>query len=268
MNEYEARLQAKRDRLEKAADRAAAESSARFKNASASIAGIPPGQPILIGHHSEARHRAALRRCDNNMRAGIEAAEKAAEYVSRAASVGTGGINSDDPEALVKLREKLAELEKTQAQYRAINAAHKRFLKDPATAEASGLSDAEKRIIREYVPPYSWEPHPVAPFTLTNLSARIRDTKKRIEEMERLNVKRETLPESDTTEFAGGSVTIDRETNRILVRIDRRLTKPEHQIMRGNGYVWAPSVNAYSRKWNGYDWLAKRIREVVEGFDA
>ena len=263
MNEYEARLQAKRDRLEKAADRAAAESEARFRNASASIADIPSGQPILIGHHSEGRHRADLRRYDSNMRAGIEAEKRAEEYASRAASVGTGGVNSDDPEALVKLREKLAEQEATQAQYKAVNAAHRKFFENP-----DSVSDDEKELIREFVPPYSNKPGSVQPCTLSNLATRIRNTKKRIEQMERLNVKRETLPENETTDFAGGSVTIDRESNRVLVRIDRRLTKPEHQIMRGNGYVWAPSVNAYSRKWNGYDWLAKRIREVVEGFDA
>ena len=40
--------------------------------------------------------------------------KEAQEAERRAASVGSGGISSDDPEAVVKLRERLAELEAEQ----------------------------------------------------------------------------------------------------------------------------------------------------------
>jgi hypothetical protein len=42
---------------------------------------IPMGQPILVGHHSEKRHRRDLNRIDSNMRKSIEETKKA-EYFS------------------------------------------------------------------------------------------------------------------------------------------------------------------------------------------
>jgi hypothetical protein len=38
---------------------------------------IPMGQPILVGHHSEKRHRRDLRRIDSNIRSSIEESKKA-----------------------------------------------------------------------------------------------------------------------------------------------------------------------------------------------
>jgi len=48
--------------------------------------GIPLGQPILVGHHSEGRHRRAIERADNAMRKGIEESDKAKYFAGRAAS--------------------------------------------------------------------------------------------------------------------------------------------------------------------------------------
>lgn len=77
--DYEERQKARRERLEEGAERAEQESARRFQGARDSVAGIPPGQPILVGHHSEGRHGAALRRHDQNMRKGVEAGKKASE---------------------------------------------------------------------------------------------------------------------------------------------------------------------------------------------
>jgi len=46
--------------------------------------GIPFGQPILVGHHSERSHRRVIERADNAMRKSIEEKEKAKKYESRA----------------------------------------------------------------------------------------------------------------------------------------------------------------------------------------
>ena len=46
--------------------------------------GIPLGQPILVGHHSERAHRKVLERADNAMRKSIEEDKKAEDYESRA----------------------------------------------------------------------------------------------------------------------------------------------------------------------------------------
>ena len=73
MNNYEQRQEARRVRLEKAAERAQAESASRFQRMNEMQDSIPLGQPILVGHHSEKRHRRDLARIDANMRRGVEA---------------------------------------------------------------------------------------------------------------------------------------------------------------------------------------------------
>ena len=68
MNEYEAKLEARKDRLERASERATQASEAAFNASREATAGIPFGQPILVDHYSANRHRAALRRSDNALR--------------------------------------------------------------------------------------------------------------------------------------------------------------------------------------------------------
>lgn len=78
MNHYERKQEARRERLLAAAERAEAQSEAAYKRADLreEASGIPFGQPILVGHHSERRHRAAIKRADNAMRASIEEMRK------------------------------------------------------------------------------------------------------------------------------------------------------------------------------------------------
>ena len=59
------RLEARLQRREEWAAKRQAKASRSFSAARAAVEGIEPGQPILVGHHSEARHRRALDRCDN-----------------------------------------------------------------------------------------------------------------------------------------------------------------------------------------------------------
>lgn len=51
------------------------------------VSGIPFGQPILVGHHSESRHRAALKRQDTRMRKSIEEDDRAKYWERRAGRV-------------------------------------------------------------------------------------------------------------------------------------------------------------------------------------
>ncbi len=106
MNAYEYRQEARRERLERAATRARTEGEARLVSADR-MARQMDGQPILVGHHSEKRHRRQIARMQGNMRQGFTRLREAEELARRAASVGTGGISSDDPEAVAKLDDKV-----------------------------------------------------------------------------------------------------------------------------------------------------------------
>jgi hypothetical protein len=78
---------------------------------SESATGIPLGQPILVGHHSESRHRKVIERADNAMRKSIEEDTKAEDYRRRAEywESRAGRINLSMPESLEYYKHKVEE---------------------------------------------------------------------------------------------------------------------------------------------------------------
>lgn len=59
---------------------AAKKSNEYFERSEQAVAGIEPGQPIIIGHHSEKRHRKALDTSWSNLGKAVESSDKAAEH--------------------------------------------------------------------------------------------------------------------------------------------------------------------------------------------
>jgi hypothetical protein len=79
-NQLERKLE-KAERYESYSKNAETRSENSFKSANAISSLIPMGQPILIGHHSEGRHRKDLKRIDSCMQKSIEE-DKKAKYFS------------------------------------------------------------------------------------------------------------------------------------------------------------------------------------------
>jgi hypothetical protein len=110
------------DKLERAEGRAdyhdtqqarrEADADAAFQRAHDATAGIPFGQPILVGHHSERRHRAALERADNAGRKGVEAVETARYHEQRAEAAAR---TAEGPSADLRRRR----IERLEAELRA-----------------------------------------------------------------------------------------------------------------------------------------------------
>lgn len=111
------RARAKAERYNEWSDNADGRSKEAFDRAMGAVEGIPFGQPILVGHHSEKRHRAAIAKSDNAMRKSVEESDKAsrlankAEYWERKAE----DINLSMPESIEYYTEKLAEAEEYHA---------------------------------------------------------------------------------------------------------------------------------------------------------
>ena len=78
------RAEDRAERMAGYADSAAARSEAAYARAHQIADGIPMGQPILVGHHSERRHRRDLERMDRGMRASIAEDRKAGHFAERA----------------------------------------------------------------------------------------------------------------------------------------------------------------------------------------
>lgn len=113
--ERRARAAERADRLETRADRSAAEEERRWRAFRQLGDGIPFGQPVLVGHHSETRHRRHLARMDAHLEASYRAGQKA--EAARAAAdharfVATG------QESVVTIGNRLARAEAEQRRLR------------------------------------------------------------------------------------------------------------------------------------------------------
>lgn len=252
--EYEAKRQARYERLQAAARKAASESNALIEQSHRMASVIPFGQPILVGHYSEKSDRNYRARIENKFRKGYELYQRSQELTSRAESVAANNaIYSDDPSAPERLAEKVQKLEAEQAQYKAINKAHAAYLKNPASLDKSELSEELKTLIRNYKPTYSWTPHPVAPYTLTNLSANIRQAKERLEKV----TKRQAM-ETTTETINGATIEVNPSENRIRVQFPDRLSPEDYNTMKRNGFRWSRTLEAFSAYCNRHSLEAAR----------
>ena len=119
--DYQEQLEARKDRMLERADKASAESQATYSRAKDMASIIPFGQPILIGHHSEQRDRNYRNKIHKTFRKSSELDGKADHYRQRAEGVGNAGIASNNPEAIEKLKDKLAGFERSQKTMKAVN---------------------------------------------------------------------------------------------------------------------------------------------------
>ncbi len=93
-----------------------------YKHAKEMAAFIPFGQPILVGHHSEGRDRRFRNRIHDTFGKSLKAQEQAEYYSDKAETIANNrAIFSDDPDAIQKLKDKLACIEAAQAYMKVAN---------------------------------------------------------------------------------------------------------------------------------------------------
>lgn len=111
----QARAKAKAEKLNLFAESATRRSEEYYAKADLSEekTGIPFGQPILIGHHSERGHRKTIERADNAMRKSIEENKKAEDYERRSEywEQMANVINLSMPESMEYYKSQLKEAE-------------------------------------------------------------------------------------------------------------------------------------------------------------
>jgi len=74
----------KAEKLQNAAINAEKKADSYYKTSHKITENIPLGQPILVGHHSEKRHRNDMEKSWNAIGKSVELSEKAKDYESRA----------------------------------------------------------------------------------------------------------------------------------------------------------------------------------------
>lgn len=81
------RKEAKADRHEGYSENAALRATSSHKRVEQIMSFIPAGQPILVGHHSERRHRKDIERMDSNMRKSVEESKKSDYFSDKSANL-------------------------------------------------------------------------------------------------------------------------------------------------------------------------------------
>ena len=240
-NSYEQKLDSKRERLLERADKAERQGDARIKRAHSDASVIPMGQPILVGHHSEKRDRNFRNRIHNNFSKGHELKEKASRLRGRAASVGKAGVSSDDPDAVIKLAEKLEKLEQQQELYKAINKALKKADRTGSDAELKALGLSDKTIAELKTPDFAGR-RGIPSYTLTNNSSNMRRIRQRIEAL------REAENDQTSEEQHGKIRIVDNvEENRVQVFFPGIPSPEVRGKLKQNGFRWSPTAGAWQR---------------------
>ena len=173
-------------------------------------------------------------------------------------SVGMGGISSDDPDALEKLRRKLESLKKHQELMRAANKAVR--LKDTAKGDAKlaelGFSPEDIKKLRE--PDYCGRVG-YPDYELSNNNANIHRIEGRIKELE----KRQTEPAPEGWKFDGGEVVMNTAENRLQVLFDEKPDADLRAELKSSGFRWAPSQGAWQRQLNNNAIYAAKLIKAI-----
>lgn len=171
---YRERREAKAERLREWADKREAKSDAARADFDRTSSMIPMGQPVLVGHHSEKRHRRDLDRIDRKLGQTVEHGRKADEFRSRADNIEAAAekaIYSDDEDAIERLEERIVELEAKRVKIKERNAAYRKEHK--AELKEMGAYQRDQAM-------------PFRGYVLQNLGGNINRNKKRLAQLKRV----------------------------------------------------------------------------------
>jgi hypothetical protein len=253
---YEEKRERRIDKYKSRARKASISSEQHRKIADDAVSGIVPGQPILIGHHSEKRHRAALNKCHSHMDKTIEEQDKAAYYFEKAiAAESNTAISSDDPDAINKLQEKIDKLKVEQEFMKKVNREYKKHI----TAKAKGekypmqLTEEEKVIVMESIKRMrSYDRQPYPGFELTSINNKIKIAENRIKQLQKFTAnntenKKYTIEGIPGVEFENNVV-----ENRFKVYTKMGKVKSFELglpgIFKRLGFIWCGTDTCYQRK--------------------
>ena len=158
-------------------------------------------------------------------------------------STGMGGISADDPNAVSKLESKLAKLEQAQETMKAVNAYYR---KHKTLDGCPHLSTEQIERLKEAMSgSYRANPKPFESYQLSNNNAEIHRLKDRITALTR----RKELGYVGW-EFDGGRVEANTTDNRLQIFFDEKPDKEIREELKGNGFRYAPSAEAWQRQLN------------------
>ena len=214
MNTYEEKQQRKLERFQELSQKHTQEAEALDK-INRHVGEILNGQPILIGHHSEKRHRREIERMHNRIHKSIEHNKTAEYYDNKIKNIeNPRSISSDDPEAVKRLKEKLDGVLKEIAYWKTIKKA------EPRTYDSS--------------------PEDARWYMLDNRNAEKRRILKRIEEIQNLS-------QVETDQIING-IRIFTDENRVKIDFGFKPSEETRTKLKQNGFRWSP----FNQTWQSF----------------
>lgn len=258
-HDFEERREARADRLEERADKARKESDQAFKTADSIASHIPFGQPILVGHHSEKRHRRDADKITRNMRKGIDLEKKADDLERRAeAARNNTAIFSDDPNAAEKLADRIARLEARQQMMRDANKLVRKGDREGLLSMGFSPTSVEQLLAGDFIGRKGF-----ADYQLSNNNANIRRLKIRLQEQKKL----ESAETRETVSEATGIKIVDNpEANRTQIIFPDKPDAEVRSKLKRAGFRWSPTEAAWQRHMSsGARYQAEQIVAAIEG---
>ena len=266
MANYDERQEEKRERLEERADKKQSEAESAYQRSRSLVENIPFGQPILVGHHSEQRHRNTVDKSWNLLGKSVSLSKDADKLSQRANGVGCGGISSTDPEALVKLQNKYENLVNAQDVMKKVN----KIVKSKKLNEQEKIEKilSEKLLKTEALTAEILKPDfasrvGFASYSLSNNNAEIRRTKQRIYELKKLQ-------NSSPIEFENDDFSMVINNGQVV--IDFKGGKPNDStrtLIKQSAFKWSRHQTAWVRKVTvnalaSANHLLEQLKEVEE----
>lgn len=159
---------------------------------------------------------------------------------------GQSIIKSSDSDAIEQLQKKLEKAEALQAEMKAVNAYYRKHktlkgYNDYTDEKAAKLDEAIKG---------SMYGVPFPPYELTNNNAKIKNTKARIAQLERLKEATETAAEQPKDEYNTElfKVVENAEIMRLQLIFDGKPDEATRTILKKHAYKWSPSNGCWQRQ--------------------
>ena len=239
----------------------------------------PPDQPILIGHHSEKRHRNALKKWDAAMRAAVSLWREAkeAERLARSASANAA-IRTTDADAAELLTLRKAELESSREWMKAVNEvwrANGRPRPDDgsgwtriAAAMEEPLSSFDE-IRRTMAKHWRADAPPFDSISVQNVGANVRRVAERIEAVE----KAQTTPARPERRIADCIVRDNPDYDAVELHFRSKPPANVIALLKTHGFRWVRTAGCWSRRGRNAttEWklglIANAIGAAIESTD-
>ncbi|MCA7888337.1 MULTISPECIES: DUF3560 domain-containing protein [Burkholderia] len=243
MNKFQQRQHDRRTRLEARANKARSASRIAYTAAKEMASVIPAGQPVLAGHYSESRDRNYRDRIHKTFGKSFALDDRADELERRAAAVGKGGVSSDDPDAVAKLRAQLVALEDRHDRMKRTN----QLVRRDDRAGLARMGYQPDAIDKLFTPDFAGRVG-FAPYEITNSSANIRRIRDRIAQLEKIAARTSVEQQGE-----GYVYREDIEDNRAAFIFDAKPAKNVRELLRRNAFLFSPTrspngTSAYVRK--------------------